>query len=53
VADLVDRIDARVDKPAKARRTFTRGSEQMIDNEIAEEVGRSVSNKRSGFGRGI
>jgi hypothetical protein len=50
---LVDRVDARIDKPAKSRGTFTSGSEQMIDDEMASEKGRSASNKRSGFGRGI
>jgi hypothetical protein len=51
IAGLVDRVDARIDKPAKSRGTFTSGSEQMIDDDIANEKGRSTSNRRSGFGR--
>jgi hypothetical protein len=51
IGNLIDRIDARIDKPAKARGTFTHGSEQMIDRDMPEEVGRSTSNRRSGFGR--
>jgi hypothetical protein len=50
---VIDRIDERIDKPAKTRGTFTSGSEQMIDSEMPAEHGRSVSNRRSGFGRGI
>lgn len=52
LAALVDRIDARIDKPAKQRGTFTSGSEQMIDSDMAREMGRATSNRRSGFGRG-
>lgn len=51
IGNLVDRIDERIDKPAKDRGTFTQGSEQMIDSEMPEEIGRSTSNRRSGFGR--
>jgi hypothetical protein len=51
IGNLVERIDARIDKPAKARGTFTKGSEQMIDSDMPEEIGRSTSNRRSGFGR--
>jgi hypothetical protein len=50
---LVDRIDARIDKPAKSRGTFTSGSEQMIDSDMPSEWGRSTSNRRSGYGRGL
>jgi hypothetical protein len=46
---LVEKIDARVDKPAKDRGTFTSGSEQMIDSDMPAEMGRSTSNRRSGF----
>lgn len=53
LGEIVDRIDARIDKPAKDRGIFTQGSEQMIDDEMAREKGRAVSNKHSGFGRGI
>jgi hypothetical protein len=53
LARLVDRIDERIDKPAKDRGTFTQGSEQMIDDDMAREKGRAVANKRSGYGRGI
>jgi hypothetical protein len=50
---LVDRIDERIDKPAKSRGTFTSGSEQMIDSDMSSEMGRSTSNRRSGYGRGL
>lgn len=53
LARLVDRIDARIDKPAKQRGTFTQGSEQMIDSEMPGEMGRAVANRRSGLGRGL
>jgi hypothetical protein len=53
VASLVDRIDGRIDKPAKTRGTFTQGSEQMIDSDMPEEIGRSTANRRSGFGRAL
>ena len=53
VAAVVDRIDRRVDKPAKDRGVHTQGSEQMIDSDMAREAGRSTSNRRSGFGRGL
>jgi len=51
ISALVERVDSRIDKPAKSRGTFTSGSEQMIDDDMAREKGRSTSNKRSGFGR--
>jgi hypothetical protein len=51
IARIVDRIDERIDKPAKAHGTFTQGSEQMIDSDMPKEMGRSTSNRRSGFGR--
>ena len=50
---FVDRVDARIDKPAKERGTFTSGSEQMIDDELGGESGRAAANRRSGYGRGI
>ncbi|MGH2988298.1 MAG: hypothetical protein ACRDMA_00320 [Solirubrobacterales bacterium] len=50
---LAERFEQRIDKPATSRGTFTQGSEQMIDNEMGKEMGRSTSNRRSGFGRGI
>jgi hypothetical protein len=53
IGRVLDRIDERIDKPAKSGGTFSQGSEQMIDDELASEKGRAVSNKRSGFGRGI
>lgn len=52
IGNVIDKIDERVDKPAKARGSYTQGSEQMIDNPMGKEMGRSTSNKRSGFGRG-
>jgi hypothetical protein len=53
IGRLVDRIDERLDKPAKSRGTFTSGSEQMIDSDLPSEMGRSTSNRRSGYGRGL
>ncbi len=53
VVILAERFEQRIDKPATSRGTFTQGSEQMIDNEMGKEMGRSTSNRRSGFGRGI
>jgi len=53
LAEFVDSVDARIDKPAKKRGTFTSGSEQMIDSDMPGEMGRSTSNRRSGFGRGV
>ena len=53
IGALLDRIDARIDKPAKDRGTYTSGSEQMIADEMSAEKGRAVQNKHSGFGRGI
>jgi hypothetical protein len=50
---LVDKIDGRINKPAKSRGTFTSGSEQMIDSDLSSEMGRSTSNRRSGYGRGL
>ena len=50
---FVDRVDAKIDKPAKAHGTWTQGSEQMIDSEMPEEMGRATSNRRSGYGRGL
>lgn len=50
---LIDRIDSRVDRPAKARGPARQGSEQMIDDEMAAVKGRAVSHRRSGFGRGL
>lgn len=50
---VVDRIDRRIDGPAKDRGIYTQGSEQMVDSDMAKEVGRATSNKRSGFGRSI
>jgi hypothetical protein len=50
---FVDRVDARIDKPAKSRGTWTSGSEQMIDDDMAKEKGRAISNRRSGYGRGL
>jgi hypothetical protein len=52
LGDLVDRIDKRIDKPAKSRGSFTSGSEQMIDSDVPSAWGRSTSNRRSGYGRG-
>jgi hypothetical protein len=51
LARLVDRIDKRIDKPARTRGTFTSGSEQMIDGDVPSAWGRSTSNRRSGYGR--
>ena len=53
LAELADRIDKRIDKPAKSRGTFTSGSEQMIDSDVPSAWGRSTSNRRSGYGRGL
>jgi hypothetical protein len=53
LGELVDRIDKRIDKPAKARGTFTSGSEQMIESDVPSAWGRSTSNRRSGYGRGL
>jgi hypothetical protein len=53
LADLVDRLDKRIDRPAKSRGTFTSGSEQMIDSDVQSAWGRSTSNRRSGYGRGL
>jgi len=53
IGSMLDRIDARIDKPAKDRGTYTSGSEQMIDSDMGREAGRAVQNKHSGFGRGI
>jgi hypothetical protein len=50
---LVDRIDRRIDKPAKSRGTFTSGSEQMIDSDVPSAWGQSTSNRRSGYGREV
>ena len=49
----LDRIDKRIDKPAKAHGTFLQGSEAMIDDEMAGAKGEAVGNKRAGYGRGI
>jgi len=40
LAEFVDRVDARIDKPAKERGTFTSGSEQMVDSDMPGEMGR-------------
>ena len=53
IATSLDAVDGRVDKPAKASGTYLQGSEQMIDSDMAKEIGRATSNKRSGFGRGV
>jgi hypothetical protein len=53
IGQLVDRIDARIDKPAKSRGTFTSGSEQMIDSDTPSAWGRSTSNRRSGYSRDL
>jgi len=53
IGALLDRIDARIDKPAKERGTYTSGSERMIDGDTAREEGRAVQSKHSGFGRKI
>lgn len=53
VGHMIDKIDQRIDKPAKESGTFSQGSEQMIDSEMPSEMGRATSNKRSGFGRGL
>jgi hypothetical protein len=53
IVTLAERFEQRRDKPAKSRGTFTQGSEQMIDSEMGKEMGRSTSNRRSGFGRRI
>jgi hypothetical protein len=53
LAAFVDRVDARIDKPAKSRGTWTSGSEQMIDDDMAKEKGRAITNRRSGYGRGL
>jgi hypothetical protein len=53
IGRMLDRMDKRIDKPANAHGTFLQGSEQMIDSDTPEESGRAVSNKHSGFGRGI
>lgn len=53
LGEAVDRIDRRIDRPAKDRGTYTQGSEQMVDSATAREIGRATSNKRSGFGRGL
>jgi len=50
---LLDRIDQRIDKPAKERGVDTQGSERMIDSDIPREMGRSTSNRRSGYGRDL
>lgn len=52
-ARVLDRVEARIDKPAKDVGTYLQGSEQMIDSDMAREMGRATSNKRSGFGRGV
>lgn len=49
----LDRIDERIDKPAKAHGTYLQGSETMIDDEMAAAKGEAVGNKRAGYGRGI
>lgn len=51
IGAVLDRVDERIDKPAKDHGTFLQGSETMIDGETPRESGRSVTNKRSGFGR--
>jgi hypothetical protein len=52
IGRLVDRIDERLDKPAKSRGTYTSGSEQMIDGDpVGSEMGKTTSNRRSGYGR--
>jgi hypothetical protein len=53
IGKQVDRIDQRIDKPAKSHGTYLRGSESMIDSDLPEEAARSTRNKRSGFGREI
>jgi hypothetical protein len=53
IGKQVDRIDQRIDKPAKGHGTYLQGSETMVDSDLPEESGRSVRNKRSGFGRQI
>jgi hypothetical protein len=47
---FVDWVDARIDKPAKDRGTFTSGSEQMIDDPMAKEKG--VPSRIGGQGSG-
>lgn len=51
ITSFIDRVDARIDKPAKSRGSYTQGSEQLIDNEMPAPIGRATSNRRSGFGR--
>lgn len=54
IGQRLDKIDDRIDKPAKGHGTFLQGSEAMIDNEdTAKESGEAVQNKHSGFGRGV
>lgn len=53
LARFVDRVDERIDKPAKERGTFTSGSEQMVDDGMARAEGEAVTNRRSGYGRGM
>ncbi len=53
IGALLDRIDARIDKPAKERGTYTSGSERMIDSDMSRDEGHAVQNKHSGFGRGL
>ena len=53
IARALDRVEARIDRPAKDVGTYLQGSEQMIDSDMAREMGRATSNKRSGFGREV
>jgi hypothetical protein len=53
IGQRLDKIDERIDKPAKGHGTFLQGSEVMVDNEdTPKESGQAVQNKHSGFGRG-
>lgn len=52
ISQRFDRIDERIDKPAKSHGTFLQGSEVMVDNkDTPKESGQAVQNKHSGFGR--
>jgi hypothetical protein len=53
VVVVAEKFEQRRDRRAKDRGTFTQGSEQMVDSDMAREMGRSTSNRRSGFGRGV
>jgi hypothetical protein len=53
IGRAIDRIDSKVDKPARQHGTFTQGSEQIVDAEMPEEMGKATSNRRAGYGRNI